>query len=634
MEKHSNRVVGYVAKTALAMVFAAVCRGQVATEPPPESPTDTATVKDFVRAALHGDFEAIEAALEDGVDIDAKAPSGLTAWHVARQHGHVELARLLAARGADPSIPAPTPAELADYVLRKSVESEEPGLVVLVSQDGKIVYQRGFGLSDLRRDVKNSTETQFRIGSVTKQFTAAAILKLQEQGKLSVDDKISKYFEDFPRGDEVTVHHLLTHTSGIRSYTSKPMFGLRVLLPIDADKLVGEISEDPFDFDPGEKWEYCNSGYFLLGRIVEIASGASYGDYLRQSFFDPLGMDATGVYSRKHKPSNDSVGYSYVDDKFRRAKNWNMTWAGAAGNLYSTVGDLHRWNEAVFGGQAISDESLEAAFAPGRLNDGSETGYGYGWAISEREGIRQISHNGGLDGYTSHLARYPDQETTVVVLCNSSPSKPGRDPDSLGATLARLFLWQHLKPREARRVAKVDVTKLDAYLGRYDYKPSVMVVTRDGDQMYGQLTGQEKLKIYPATPTKFFLKVVDAQVDFVLNDDGEVTHVVHHQNGRSFEAPKLPDIESLDLTEEYLEKFVGKYDYNAVGTLTVERQAKQLTAQMTGQPAFKIFPISETSFEWRVVAAKIAFELNEAGEVVGAIHYQGGGEIQVSRIKE
>src|SRR5208283_4739801 len=167
--------------------------------------------------------------------------------------------------------------------------------------------------------------------SITKQFTAAAILKLQEEGKLSVNDKLTKYFPEFPRGDEVTLEHLLTHTSGIHSFASKPQFLEMVKSPVKEEDLVRSIEKDPYDFAPGKKYQYNNSGFFLLGCIIEKVSGHSYGDFLRENFFEPLGMTNTGVHQAGVELQHEARGYEFAGTEFTNASNWNMTWAGGAG---------------------------------------------------------------------------------------------------------------------------------------------------------------------------------------------------------------------------------------------------------------------------------------------------------------
>jgi CubicO group peptidase (beta-lactamase class C family) len=247
-------------------------------------------------------------------------------------------------------------------------------------------------LADIEHHLPVTSQTKFRIGSISKQFTAAAILKLQEQGKLSVEDKLSKYFPAYPRAGEVTLRHLLTHTSGIRNYTDKPGFMDSVAKPVKPEVLVASFAKDRFDFDPGQKWSYCNSGFFLLGCIVEKVSGQSYEAFLRNTFFEPLGMRNSGVHRSDLALNHEALGYNGGPN---RAVNWDMSWAGGAGALYSTVGDLYRWNEALFHGKVLASATLEAAFKPVKTAPNQEddsAGYGYGWAIGKFRSAPEISH--------------------------------------------------------------------------------------------------------------------------------------------------------------------------------------------------------------------------------------------------
>lgn len=250
----------------------------------------------LIASAKFGNLDDIEMLLENGADANAKIGPGLTALHVAKIDGREDAIKLLLEKGADTNIEMPPKNEVVDWSFERVIKEKYPGVAVIVAQDGQIIYQKGFGYANIEHRVPITPETKFRIGSITKQFTAAAILKLQEEGKLSVEDKLSKFIPDYPRGDEVTIHHLLTHTSGIHSYTSKPDFVKTVTVEIKPDELVDSFKNDKFDFDPGEKQMYNNSGYFLLGYIVEKVSGKSFGDYLEETFFDPLDMKDTGIH--------------------------------------------------------------------------------------------------------------------------------------------------------------------------------------------------------------------------------------------------------------------------------------------------------------------------------------------------
>src|SRR5207237_1030940 len=232
------------------------------------------------------------------------------------------------------------------------------------AQGGKILFEKGYGLANLEHRVPITPQTKFRIGSISKQFTASAILKLCEQGTLRLDNKLSKFIPDFPRGDEVTIHHLLTHTSGIHRYTSKPDFMATVMMSVKTEDLINSFKNDPSDFAPGTKWSYNNSGYLLLGYIIEKVSGQTYEGFLGQNFFEPLAMNNTGVHHAIDVLEHEAHGYAYDDGKMKKALNWDMSRAGGAGALYSTVGDLFRWNEAVFHGKVLREESLATAFTP------------------------------------------------------------------------------------------------------------------------------------------------------------------------------------------------------------------------------------------------------------------------------
>ena len=267
----------------------------------------------------------------------------------------------------------------ATRFLSERAKADSSGVAVLVARDGKIVFQDGFGLADIGNKTPITPDTKFRIGSVTKQFTAAAILRLAEQGKLSLDDKLSKHFPDFSHRPDVTIRHLLTHTSGLHSYTDKPEFITRVTKPIEPAKLIDWFRGDSTDFSPGAGFHYNNSAYFLLGELVAKISGKPYGDFLRETFFQPLEMKSSGVYVNSSPPPGAATGYSLTEGKLKPALDWDMSWAGGAGALYSTVGDLFRWNEALYGGRVLNAESLKAAITPVELPknvDGMKYGYG------------------------------------------------------------------------------------------------------------------------------------------------------------------------------------------------------------------------------------------------------------------
>jgi CubicO group peptidase (beta-lactamase class C family) len=453
-----------------------------------------------------------------------------------------------------------------------------------------------------------------------------------------VDDPLSKYWPGYPKGDEVKLHHLLTHTSGIHSYTDKPDFLKTVTLPVEPEEHIKSFVNDPYDFAPGARFSYSNSGYFLLGYIVAKVSGRSYAEFLEQEFFGPLGMKDTGVVTAGTILENAAIGYSQDGATVRRAIDWEMSRAGGAGALYSTVEDLDRWNEAVFGGKVLAEASRKAAWTPARTaaSDASaDEGYGYGWGLGRLRGLQSIGHGGGLQGFLSDLTRYPAEHLTVVVLANAAPPPPGLVPGRLAGDIAQVYLADKMEPRRSPKAIALAPEALDRFVGRYDYGNAVLSVTRDGTRLYAQLGGQPRFEIFPSSENEFFWKVVEARVTFVKDDAGRVTKAVHRQGGGTIDAPRLPDLPpAADVAAEALDAYVGKYDYGQKQVvLTVTREGKQLYAQLTGQPRFEIFPASADAFVWKVVDAKITFVRDAAGKVTGGIHEQGGQRLEVPRIE-
>lgn len=595
----------------------------------------------LVAAAGRGDLEEVALLLDGGADINQKAPAGLTAHQSARLHGWMDVADFLKGKGADTAVSMPPPEVLVDALFQRVFKTSGPGAAVLAAREGKILFERGYGCANLAHQVPAAPETKFRIGSITKQFTAAAVLKLTEEGQLKLEDTLARFVPDFPRGQEVTIRHLLTHTSGIQSYTSRPDFFSQVTVGVEPKELIDSIKKWPYDFDPGQKWLYNNSGYFLLGAIIEKVSGKSYADYLRLTFFEPLGMQDTGVHDARTVLEQEASGYSFENGRVRKAVDWDMSKAGGAGALYSTVRDLYRWNEAVFGGKVLREATLKAAFTPVKTasddpKEMKDTGYGYGWGISTWRGAKEISHSGGLNGFVSHLLRLPEYQFTVAVLVNCAPGWPGADPGRLARETTELFLGETLAPRQRPTVnTAVSREQLAAIVGRYDYGNAILTVTLEDDsRVMAQLSGQNRYEIFPKSETNFFWKAVEAEVTFVKDEQGRVTKALHRQGGFSLTAPRLPEIREVKVDAAVLDQIVGRYDYGDGASLKVSREGGRVFAQLTGQPALEIYPKSDSEFFWKVVNAEVRFVKDASGKVIKAVHQQGGRVIEAPRLDD
>ena len=518
--------------------------------------------------------------------------------------------------------------------LGKLTADNMPGIAVLVARDGKIVYQGGFGWADIGKKTPVTTQTKFRIGSISKQFTAAAILRLADDGKLALTDPLDKFYPGYPGGSGVTVEQLLTHTSGIHSYTDKPDFMAKVSQPITPAELIAWFRDDPADFAPGAGFHYNNSGYFLLGEIIAKVSGKSLATFLQDTFFAALGMKDTGIYLNASPPQGMASGYSIADGKATPALDWDMCWAGGAGALYSTVGDLFLWNDALFGGKIFEPALFKAMTTPVKLPPNVDgMNYGYGLVMSDVNRLPAIGHGGGLNGWATDLMRLPGQNCTVITLGNALPPVSGFEPSAISRQITGKFLEAEIKklppPKED---PSVDRKRYPDFAGRYDYKTAVLTVSVDDNRLHGQLTGQEKYEIFPSAKDTFFWKITDAQVVFERDEKGVVIAARHSQGGNSFRAARITGTE-VKLTAAELDAILGQYQYGPTAILTISRDGDAVFAQLTGQPKFQIYPKSATEFEWRVVKASVTFKKDDAGKVTQATHTQNGATFDAPKIK-
>ena len=521
---------------------------------------------------------------------------------------------------------AQSPGEKADDLIQAAIPNNEHGVAVLVANSDEVVYEKYHGFADVANSRKVDSNTIFRIGSVTKQFTAIAILKLAEQGKLNVNDKLSQYIPDFPKGDHVTIHHLLTHTSGIISFTDQNNFLREVSQPIKTADLINRIKVYGYEFEPGEKWKYNNSAYYILSYLIENVSGMSYSDYLQKYLLEPAGMKNSGVYYNAEKYENEALGYSNVGPEMKRALNWDMSWAGGAGNMYSTVGDLHNWNQSLFNGKIITKNSLEQALSPVKLNDGSNYPYGYGLLLSEYKGLEKIWHNGGLNGFLSALTYYPETDASVVVLSNAYPPLQ-LVPDVITQRLTDIFFSDKIQlPKEQ----KLEVEELQQYVGEFAY-PSARMKTRVKDgQLYAQLTGQPEFPIFYKGDHTFFWKVVDAQIQFKHDEQGNVIAAMHKQNGMELEVKKVEESDNdYNVSSAEFVVYAGEYDMSGKW-LKVWDEDGIFYTQIEGQPKFELIPVEEHKFKINYPIVKVTFEV-EGGQATALTIFQNGKTFKASK---
>ena len=398
----------------------------------------------------------------------------------------------------------------------------------LVARDGKILFSKGYGLANAEFDIPNTPQTKFRLGSITKQFTAAAILLLQERGKLNVQDPICKYVTDCPKTWEpVTIHHLLTHTSGIPSYTEVKTpddFRKMSISPVTVTGFVDSFKPKPLEFTVGEKFKYNNSGYFALGYIIEKVVSQSYEAFLQENIFAPLKLTNTGYDTHGRILKMRATGYTKRDGVKMNSDYIDMTVPYAAGSLYSTTEDLFAWNEALFADKLLTPKSREM------MMTAFKDKYAYGVGVDTRFKRQVVSHGGGIFGFSTYLLRFPAEKVTVAVLRNADYGTPG--PGRIAYDLAAILLGEKYEIPQAQVAVKVDPKLYDAYAGQYELDPNLIItITKEGDRLMLQLAGQRKLELFPSSETKFFIKEVDAQTTFIKDAQGQVTHLIFHQGG-------------------------------------------------------------------------------------------------------
>jgi D-alanyl-D-alanine carboxypeptidase len=309
-------------------------------------------------------------------------------------------------------------ADSTDELVRSQMKEHRiPGVSVVVIQSNQIVRQTAYGLANVELNVATTPETVFEIGSITKQFTAACILLLVEDRKLSLEDRISKHLHWTPASwSNVTVRHLLTHTSGIKSYTG--LDGFEVRRHLTQEQFVRAIAAYPLEFQPGDNLKYCNTGYNLLGFIIENLSGGSYWSFLKTHVLDPLGMSSTGGRTPSLIVTNRAAGYEQTNNVWIN-RDYDLTDVFSAGAIVSTTGDLARWNNSLDTGALLTAESRQQMWTPARLNDGTTTEYGLGWRIEKFGGRASVGHGGATSGFSASLQRFPEDRLAVIVLTNT-----------------------------------------------------------------------------------------------------------------------------------------------------------------------------------------------------------------------
>lgn len=414
-----------------------------------------------------------------------------------------------------------------DRIVQASAESGAFSGAVLVARDGEILLDKGYGLANREWLIPNDGDTEFRLGSITKQFTAVAIMILNERGLVDLDAPMKTWLPDAPAAwDQVTVRRLLAHTAGIPNFTSFDDFQSTKALPATLDSLIARFRDRPLDFQPGEGRKYSNSGYVLLTAVIEKASGKSYADFLSETLFQPLGMRDTGYDRNAAILPRRASGYTPTADGVINAEHWDMSIPQGAGGLYSTSHDLLKWEQGLFGGRVLRRASLELLTTPVR------DGYAFGVFAIEAEGNTTIAHSGGLNGFNTYMAYDPDRRTTVIVLGNLN----GIAPDLLGASLMALAREDG---RSRQNSASPVTTAPQDYAGIYESGPdgSISISVADG-MLFSQTGDQHPIELAVKSGDVFVSLDGDARITFTRDASGTIAGLILHRDGHDWIASK------------------------------------------------------------------------------------------------
>ena len=528
--------------------------------------------------------------------------------------------------------------QAADALLAAAYPADGPGAAVLVKWKGEIVLRKGYGMAQMDLGVPVVPEQVFEIGSVTKQFTAAVVLRLAEQGRLSLSDPLTEFLPDATFGGAtITLEQLLAHTAGVPNYTDMPEWIPRWREDMNLETLMALFESKPLDFPPGTLWSYSNSGYVLLGAVIEKVTGKSYEEVVESELFAALGMTDSRYGHQEEIVRGRVAGYVKGPEGWANAPYLSLTQPYAAGSLMSTVDDLARWSDALEAGRVISPASRDRMFTSAVLRGGDQDGvatrYGLGNAMTEVAGRPTHEHGGGIHGFTCDLLRVPGEELLVVILSNN----PTQDTHDLAHRVAESVLGVPQKEKPAP--LKLSAAELDAYIGVYlvpERSGVRRIVSRDGETLRLQRTGGDLRTLVPIGPDAFETADSGTPVRFARGaGDSVVALMVDQGIGPVFRSlrtdePVPPPLKEVAVDSAAYAALVGVYALAPGFDIAITQEGDHLFAQATGQEKLEIYPESTIRFFFKLVDAQIDFVL-ENGRATSLTLHQGGQHLPAPR---
>lgn len=513
-----------------------------------------------------------------------------------------------AAAVADQALAARIDAAIAPYF-----KPDAPGAAVIVTRDGQTVFRKAYGMADVARHVPMTPEMSLRVGSITKQFTSTAIMMLADEGKLSVADDITNYLPGYPtHGKKITIEHLLTHTSGIASYTGKREFHTNMTRDMSVAQMIDFFKNDPLDFEPGSQWKYNNSGYFLLGAIIEKVSGMPYAKFVEQRIFVPLGMEHTAYEGYDRAPVLRAAGHTGAAGHYTPSAPLSMTQPYAAGALVSTIDDLARWDQAVWSGKLLKAPSWQQAFRPATLVGGAPTAYGYGWMLEKLRGEPTVGHGGSINGYRAYAFHVPAQNVYVAVLTNADS---GVVPAEVVANKAAAIAIG--KPFREFTAIELAPEAIGAFAGVYKIDDKANRTFRaENGRLVMERSGRGSVVVQPFSATGFFVPNTLDYLEFGRDAGGAVTGLTYYQDGKVLVQPRTGPVEErqvIKVPSAVLDTYLGRYQLAPDLFVDVRRDGERLFGQATGQPAMELFAMTDTLFFTREVNAQVRFTMDADG---------------------
>ena len=533
---------------------------------------------------------------------------------------------------------------------------------VLVAENGKVIYKKGFGMANMEWDIPNKPNTKFRLGSITKQFTAMLIAQMAAEGKLDLQKPISTYLPDYPKptADNITTHHLLTHTSGIPNYTAFPNFFRDVSRePYTPKEFVAFFADSALQFTPGETFSYSNSGYFLLGYLIETISGKSYEEVLQERIFDPLKMNDTGYDHHDVILKNRAAAYEKNGNSYTNANYLDMSIPYAAGSMYSTVEDLYLWDQALYTNKLLPKKYMDMVFQKHIPTRGRH--YGYGWSIetmaigSSKDSVQIIGHGGGINGFNTLITRIPTEKSLVLLLNNTGGAPLYGMTVAINGILHNKPYGYPKKSVANSLYSSITEKGLEKALVHYseikaseEYELDEGEMNNIGYRLMGSGKMQEAEAVFKlnmeAFPESF--NVYDSYAEALMNQDKNDLAIQYYkksleinpanQNGvnmlEKLGANVDEYVKEISISRTVLESYVGKYELMPGFIITVRKEGDQLKAQATGQPEADIFPKSENVFYLKVVAAELTFNRGDDESIASVTLNQGGRKITGKKI--